>query len=89
MGFLGPTLEGSFSQMAGYGPGYYGRFPKDLGCAAWCWLVKCISHVSVVPPPSISTIFGGSLLPDILGRAGRRGYRKYVSWLDGRLSRAR
>ena len=35
-GLLDPTLKGSFSLVAGYGPGHYGRFPKDLGCAIWC-----------------------------------------------------
>ncbi len=43
---LDPPLQGSLSPVAGYGPGNYGRLPKDLGRTVRCWLVVCAPHVA-------------------------------------------
>ena len=45
VGLLGPTLEGSFALVAGYGSGHYGRFLKDLGRVPQCLLILGASHV--------------------------------------------
>jgi hypothetical protein len=49
MGLLDPPLQTSFSSVSGYGPGHYGRFPKDLGGATRCYLVLCASHIPAAP----------------------------------------
>jgi hypothetical protein len=48
-GLLGPTLEGSFSLVAGYGLEHYGRLMKDLGCAVWCGMVLYTPHICATP----------------------------------------
>jgi len=44
------ALEGGFSPVAGYGPGHYGRLPKDSG---WCDS-GLIGTVRFSCPPTIS-----------------------------------
>jgi hypothetical protein len=62
MGLLDSPLQASFSPVAGYGPGHYGRFPKDLGGAILGCLVLYDSHIPAAPLLCFLAIPGGSLL---------------------------
>ncbi len=64
MSLLDPPLQASFSPVVGYGPGHYGRFPKDLGGPVWCRLVLYASHIPDAPLLYCLTILGGSFLPE-------------------------